>query len=190
MLRFDRPPRLLCLDVATNTGVCEGIVGEAPSFETVNFTKETVEHEEVFGKATAWAAMRIKLWKPDVVYIEAPVAQTMFGNTNADSGLRLIGLWAVIAGIARARGIPCKRANIAAIRQLTFGNSRLKSEIAKKQGKHLCEQLGWKAKTYDESDAAMVFLWAAYQVYPQGATRIEPIFLAGESDGIRGEGRP
>src|ERR1017187_8313677 len=106
------------LDLTTQCGIAEGIPGAKPRLYTARFAREFDESEDVFGRATLWIAERLAVSAPQAVYIEAALgAGAAWGHTNAKTSERLIGLWAAIAGVVRARGIPCHRANVKTIRK-------------------------------------------------------------------------
>jgi len=153
---------LIFLDVAQQTGVAEGVPGGKPRLYTIRFAREFDESEDVFGRATLWIAERLAVSVPQAVYIEAALgAGAAWGHTNAKTSERLIGLWAAIAGVVRARGIPCRRANVKTIRKFFVGQGNLPSDKAKREVMRICRCLGWEPANFDEADAAAGWLYAA-----------------------------
>ena len=151
-----------CFDVASVTGAAEGVPGAKPRLYTKRFSREFDEPEDVFGRATLWIAERLAVSTPKTVYIEAPLgAGVGWGHTNAATTNLLIGLWATISGVVRARGIPCHRANVRTVRAHFLGQGNLPGDRAKRECMRVCRSLGWEPNNYDEADAAAMWSWAA-----------------------------
>lgn len=168
-------PRIMALDLATTTGIAVGSVGEKPRFSTMRFAKEGDEHEDVFERALRWFAEYVQVDKPDAIYVEAPLnLGAAMGQTNANTVLRLNGLWAVIAAAAKVKRIKYRRARVQEIRKNFLGSGNLKGDEAKKRAFAMCGLLGWEPKNKDEGDSGALWHWAACIEAPSLAPMITP----------------
>ena len=168
-------PRILALDLATKTGVAVGCAGENPMFSTVTFANDGDDHEDVFERALRWFAEYVQVDKPDAIYLEAPLnLGAAMGHTNADTILRLNGLWAVISAAAKTKRIKYRRARVQEIRKNFLGSGNLKGDEAKKRAFAMCGLLGWEPKNLDEADAGALHFWASCMEAPSSAPMITP----------------
>ena len=178
-------PRVLALDLASQTGVCWGAVGETPRFMTVRFTREGEAASidgcwEASARVIQWAADFTKVEQIDHVVIEAPIPEQALGHsTNAWSTMLKMFIIGTMGGALKCRGIPVTDANIGAVRVhvLGRGNGRLKKELAKPAVMRVCRALGWTPKNNDESDAGALFLFQSSRLAPRLAHRCDPISL-------------
>jgi hypothetical protein len=167
----DNPMLIIAFDAATRCGVAEGIAGGTPSLQTVNFGGRTFdEPEDVFARASTFVNRRLDLAPtPDVVAIEVPVPKY--------DSLVVLGLYAIICGAARQRGIPIKRAAVATWRAYALGTSKLQRPAAKARALATARALGWKPIDDNAAEAGLIWLWACSVVAPRQAQRPEPLFL-------------
>lgn len=166
MLDRAAAPYILALDVATSTGTCEGFAGAIPRFSTLRFASDGDEHEDAFARSLRWIAERLAqpvaiIPRPDVVYIEAPLRLgAAWGKTNADTILRLNGLWAVLSAAVKTKGIKYRRATVQDCRLAFIGHGNLKGPEAKRRAFAMCKALGWNPKDRDQSDAGCLWFYA------------------------------
>ena len=154
---------IIALDIASTMGIAEGVPGGKPRLYTVKLNRDADSPEDCFGRATLWIAERLTVSVPTAVWIEAPLAPgSHWGRTNSETTLLLIGLWAAIAGVVRARGVPCRRATVASVRRhfLGEGNGHMPGPEAKRAAFKRAVLLGWAPKNHDESDAAALWDYA------------------------------
>lgn len=177
MRPYDGGP-IWAIDPATKTGLAEGVPGETPALSVHNFRHDKSEgSDEVFERATFFLADRLRLARPGLIAIEAPVPpRQVEGFTNFDTTLISIGLQGIFIGIARCKGIPILHAHIASWRKLFLGSGRISGPDAKRRAMALCKQLGWIAPDDNAADAAGIWSFACAQVAPALAPRIEPLF--------------
>lgn len=180
-------PNILALDIASTTGVCEGRVGFAPRFYTMQFARRGDEHEDAFERALRWIAERLRVDKPDAIFVEAPINPAAFMgrvdpetgrlglSTNPDTTIRLMGLWAVLAAAAKVKGVRYRRVNVNSARKAFIGAGNLKGAEAKRRCFEMCKTIGWAPENRDESDAGCVFYWGACQIAPNLAPVITPM---------------
>ena len=158
-------PFILSLDVATLTGVAEGRAGEVPRFYSLDFSGRDHTHADTFAKALRWIAERLKVGGVDLIAIEAPLRLgAASGQTNADTVLRLYGLYAVFAAAAVVRGIRLKDVNVQDARGSFLGNRTVPRDTAKARAMAMCRAIGWSPNTPDEADAGCVHFFAMSKV--------------------------
>jgi hypothetical protein len=172
-------PYIIAIDPATNTGICEGIVGSKPTLHAQRFRFGDDQDEDLYGAATKFFATFLKDRHPDAVAIETPIMAD-WGKTNHQTTAITRGLYAIFTGIVRCKGIKLIRADIGTWRKYFLGHGRLKGEDAKARCVRLCAQLGWHAPTHDAAEAAGIWMWACSKESPANVQRIEPLFARAE----------
>jgi len=164
---------ILALDPATRCGVALGRAGLWPELETVNWGgRDFDEPEDVFARASAWIARQLDgPRRPDVMAIEVPVPKY--------DSLVVLGLYAIMCGAARQRGISIKRAAVGTWRSYAFGpgGAKLPRQIAKVRAVRLAHELGWKPADDNAAEAGLIWLWCVSVMAPQIAQRHEPLFI-------------
>lgn len=169
---------ILALDVASTMGLCEGRPGETPCFDVIRLARPDDDPQDVFARAIKWAADRMYAAKPDRLYIEAPTQSlVMGGRTNARTILILYGLYATIAGVARAKGVMVREGKVQTIRKHFIGHGNLKGPEAKRKVAETCRMLGWAPPNNDAADAGALWHWACSQVAPKLVPAVDPISL-------------
>lgn len=172
-------PVILALDPATKTGCAIGELGGIPKLTSIAMSDGVGDkHEDVYGRAARWITNKIIAHRPVVMAIETP--PYMVGKSNHNTTLVLIGVYAVMTGIARANDVTVWPVSVATWRKHTLGTSKLGGRAEAKQAMiKLCRQLGWSAPDDNASDAAGIFIWAAAKFAPYGAIPVEPLFVGG-----------
>lgn len=170
-------PTIIALDPATHCGCAVGTVGGTPRLSSVTMRDSRDDPvEDVYGRAARWFGQVLDRHEPVLVAVEKPFYST--GNTNFSTTAMLQGLYAVLTGIARARGIVVWPVSVATWRKYTLGTSKLGSrEDAKRTMMKLCRQLRWSAPDDNAAEAAGVFIWASAKYSPAGVVRVEPLFV-------------
>ena len=134
-------PMIWALDVASKTGVCEGRAGEIPRMYSKRFARDDDEHEDVFARALQWILDRTNVDVPDYIYIEAPLSiGAASGQTNANTLLRLNGLWATLAAAVKVKGVAYRRARVGEIRKVFIGSGVYKGPEAKDRCFETCKR--------------------------------------------------
>jgi hypothetical protein len=169
---------ILALDVATHTGVCDGVAGCTPRLSTINWRHaKTDDVTAIYSRAVGWMATRLKDDPPALVVIERPVPPSAaWGNTNHQTTLITIGLFGVFCGIAACKGIEVLEAPISSWRKFALGSGKLKGSIAKQRAVELCQHLGWPAEDHNAAESAGIWLWACATRAPHLVHRPEPLF--------------
>jgi len=167
-------PKILALDAATNTGVAIGSAGDVPIFQTLRFagSDPDAEHEQSFAAALRWIAQLLQVNRPDFIYIEAPLSPGISGATNANTTLRLIGLWATLSAASIVKGVPYRKAKVGQVRKGFLGHGNLPGAEAKRRVQVVCELLGWDPRNNNEADAGALFHHACRIHAPE---RVPPI---------------
>lgn len=168
--------RIIALDPATNTGICDGEVGKTPVLSARRLREHKDEPiEDVFGRATFFLADLLRTRAPDAVAIEAPIWVTD-ERTNHHTLTLTRGLYAIFAGIVKAKGITLLTAEVATWRKYVLDHGRLPGDAAKRECLRVCARLGWHAPSHDAAEAAGIWLWACAKLDPRNARRHEPLF--------------
>ena len=168
-------PLVIGIDPATNTGICEGRVGETPTLSAQRFRVSSKDEiEDVFGRATFFFADFLRTRTPDLVAIETPV-WVSGGLTNADTVTLTRGLYGIISGIVKAKRLTIMRAPVPTWRKYFLGSGKLPGADAKRECQRVCGYLKWDAPTEDAAEAAGIWSWGCSQVDPKHAHRVEPL---------------
>jgi len=169
-------PLVVGIDPATNTGICEGRVGETPTLSAQRFRVSRKDKiEDIFGRATHHFADYFRTLTPDVVAVEHPVRITA-GYGNAATDALKFGLYGVITGIVKAKGYTLLTPEIATWRKFFLNHGRMAKLEAKQAAMQRCAWLKWDAPTIDAAEAAGIWSWGCSQIDPKHAHRIEPLF--------------
>jgi hypothetical protein len=153
---------LIFLDVANQTGIADGYIDGLPALSTAVFGQEGDDHDVAFGRAALWMNLRLDRSAPRAIWFEEPINTGARGvRTNPKTVRRLIGLWAVLTGVATARGVPCHSVAVSTVRAAVLGHGRLTSSIAEARAKIVMRSHGLSPKNDDEADAGCGWLWAA-----------------------------
>ena len=165
---------ICCLDVATVTGIAEWSPDmPVPRFYSVRFSSPGDEHTETFTRALRWIAERLALGDIRCVYLESPLRLgAAAGQTNADTVLRLNGLWAVISATVKYARVKYRDVNVQEARKVFLGNGQLRGSDAKPRALAMAESIGWRPNTLDEADAAAVLYFALTRECPNHAPMI------------------
>ena len=168
-------PVIWALDVASETGIAEARVGELPRFYTQRFAHDGDEHEDVFGRALLWLIERLQVDRPDAIYVEAPLSPGTYGQTNATTTVRLIGLWATLAAAVKVKKVRYCRAKVQTVRSAFLGQGNLEGKEAKRRAGEMCRLLGWAPNNHNEADAGAILWWASTKEAPHLAPIITPL---------------
>ena len=152
-------PVILALDLATRFGWCVGELDSGgPDFGAERFAPEGASSSAVFAGAFKWTAETIQARNVNRVVIEAPLDPRHLGpKTTRDTGLRLIGLPAVVEAACYLCGIR----SIHEIRADAVRFKLLGKRVKKAEAKGLVID-GVQARGFDCSDpdaADALALW-------------------------------
>jgi len=177
---------LIALDLATNTGVAHGDVGQPPCCLTKRFQGE--DEGSIFAHALRWIDELIDEHKPDAVYVEAPMMLgAARGQTNARTIRRLNGLYAIVVAAVRDARIPCSAPSVGDIRQTFIGSRVIPGPEAKRRAKEMCSLLGWEVADRDQADAAALYYYAGCELAPNLMVPITPMMWSKVATTVAGE---
>lgn len=164
------------VDQNTKSGIACGIPGGVPHLETVKFRRHPDEdHADIYARAVHWFADRLRHNAPELIVVERVVPPSAQGGfTNHDTTMLTIGLFAIVCGIVKCKGIPLVTVAPQTWRKSFLGSGKLKRTEAKKAARDVCARMGWSAQTDDEADAAGIWFWACMQHAPYGVTTLHP----------------
>jgi len=175
---------ILALDLATNTGWCEGIPGEKPTFGSVRLAYSGGTNPEAYETLFKFMSDRFALTRYQMVIFEAPQSPShMAGHSNAKTFRRLYGLVEMAEWVAHMHGYfggRVREANVHDVRKNLLGARPPKGE-AKKAVVGRLRGLGFDVKDDDAADAVAVWLYASALVDRKLAHATDPLF-AGRSD--------
>lgn len=184
-------PIVLGLDVASyKTGVAHGTVGEKPFALTWTLGDADSTRRERLAKLVRYLSDLLKVVKPDLVAIEAPLNLQAAAKRREDTALALIGGAIVAETICHMRGVRrVEMCNVLKVRahftgQRTYSDSydpvakkKITSrENAKSATRNMCAMRGWSVSNDDEADAAALFSYGSTMLDRRLAALATPLF--------------
>jgi len=184
-------PFILALDISkSNTGICEGRVGEVPKFYSIKGKDDDVT--TAVARLFDWLTERTDAERtdeepPDVIYYEAPISAAAFMGrydpeagkvqmtSNPDTTVAIAKMTGIVELIAYKRKIEFVPVHVQTARKSFLGAGNLKGPEAKRRAFDLCKLIHWSPNNRDESDAACVWYFAATKVAPRLAQIVTPM---------------
>ena len=165
---------ILALDLATDTGICRGVVGGRPIFETISFAG----NGGVFACALVWISDYVrKSPSPDLIAIEDTLPTTFTkGRTNKQTNDRLIGLAAIVQAVAQQNKIELYKHSVSMIRRHFIGTNDFPRKQAKLYTIAKCKELGWAVEDDNQADAAALWQYQCSLIDPIQGLRVSPLF--------------
>ena len=146
-------PRILALDLGSQSGWCCGVVGDpTPRISSVRLGRQGYENGAIAASLCDWLADMITTHDPSLVLYEAPLPRGQHGGIQA--GRILLGLAMVTELVCYRREVRCREANVNTVRAQVLG----KGNASKDEVMLWCRGQGWQPDDTDASDAAA--LWA------------------------------
>jgi len=172
---MNKNPKILALDIASNTGWAFGEVGQViPLSGSERICKKDASIPAKVGKAMQFIAKMIQEYDPDIIFVEKRISSSAhMANRTSATNDTLAALDHGIQGMAwnmkkdgRFRKI--EEIAVASVRSHFIKAGRLKSDIAKKRVFDRCVQLGWiqlydEDQSFDRSDALAIWSYAESQ---------------------------
>ena len=157
------PKSILCLDMATTTGLCNWQLGSQPVLSFSDLS--SVKH--IRGKAMSWHQERIRKNieenNVDLVVMEAPLLITRGPRTdNIEKLLWLIGLVVTTERLCYELDVLVSICNVQSWRKYIFGNGHINGELAKECSMLLSHSAGLEPKCHDEAEAFMIMNYVAH----------------------------
>ncbi len=94
---------ILCLDLATTMGWCEGLPGEKPASGTIRLAPEGSKPAAIGGGLLDWLATRLTTFRYRMIVYEAPMDPRHM-KTNINTARLLLGLPMVVEAVAYQTG--------------------------------------------------------------------------------------
>lgn len=182
---------LLALDLGSrSTGWCEGAPGTRPRMGSQRMAPEGSSPGEHWNALFRWLWDRLALGDIREVWIEAPVDPANFRTPRRpETGLILIGLYAVATQVCRLRKTPSHSANVIEVRRAfigghgflyggkpVVGRGNLPGKMAKFCVMDRLRQLGLDPPNEDAGDAAALWHFGCAKRDPAAAARQTPLF--------------
>lgn len=171
---------ILFLDLATQTGWCEGVPGQRPTSGTIRLAGSGGPNAEAYNTLYQFLDDRLRLTRYQMIAIEAPQSPShMAGRTNANTLRRLIGLCEVVEWVAYRHGYFGKRmveARVDDVRRYLFAGSRPAKGEAKIAVVSRIKALGYQPADDNEADAIAGWLYASGIVGSKLAKMTTPLF--------------
>jgi len=169
---------ILAIDIASEFGWAEGPIGGQPLSGTARFAPKGASRAAVFAAAIQWAADRLAVSRPKAIWMEVPSLHSIAkGKSSTDVMRMLLGLPAIIEGVAHRRGVYTVRTCSAAdVRHYFIGQRSLKGEVAKPLVQQRCDALGWPYPDHNAADALALWAYACEQELPGSMPALLPLW--------------
>lgn len=173
------------MDLARNSGFCEGPVGGVPNFGSIRLAPDGSDTPAVFSGLLKFLATRFQAFRPNIFVYEAPRDPRHMGARTSAAALRtLIGLPAVAEATAYTSGIwDIREAEASSIRSFLLpptpkGEKRGKKDRGqlKREVFDYVQALGYDVKNTDEADAVAGWLYACSILDQRVGVRATPLF--------------
>lgn len=173
---------ILCLDLATQMGFCEGEPGEKPTSGTVRLAPKGSSSAAVYGGLVDWLATRLTTFKYRMVVFEAPIDPRWQKQPRSAATARLLlGLCGITEGICYQTGhFRVMEANVQDVRFHVLG-VKPPSGQGKPMVMDRLRVLGHQFKDDNEADAIAVWLYATALADSRIAQMTHPMFAAGRT---------
>lgn len=155
---------ILCLDLATQMGWCEGAPGQQPASGSIRLARTGASDAEVFGGLLAWIGNALTARRFAHVVFEAPVGPGLAGKTNFKTMRRLNGLCALVEGVCHQTGHPVAQASAMSVRKTVLGIGR--PEDPKAAVIAAVRERGFDPADDNEADAICLWLHACAVLSP------------------------
>jgi Holliday junction resolvasome RuvABC endonuclease subunit len=160
-------PRLLALDLSTNTGWALLERGEPPRFGTVKLPPAIGDDQGGrFKHLIEWLDGMQSLTGFDSLAYERPILPRKSGDlaTTMETLTLLWGLCTIVQLYAHQNGLPCKPCPVEQAKITLTGSKHAKKEDMVRAA---MGTMNWKVSNDHEADAGAVGLWAFEQLWPK-----------------------
>lgn len=171
---------ILCLDLATQTGWCEGVPGQRPTSGTMRLAPPGARNAECYDSLNQFLDDRLRLTRYRMIVFEAPLPPPHAkGNTNIHTTRRLMGLCEVTEWIAHRHnyfGNSCKEARVDDVRRYVLAGQRPEKGEGKKVVMQRLKAMGYSFTDDNEADAIALWLYASGLTGSKLALMTTPLF--------------
>lgn len=166
---------ILCLDLATQMGWCEGAPGEKPTSGTVRLAPVGSSPAAIFGGLVDWLAQRLTTFRYRMIVYEAPMDPRHM-KTNINTARMLLGMPAIVEGLAYQTGHHrLMEASVHDVRQHLLGGRPPKGD-AKRVVMDRLRVLGYAPRDDNEGDALALWLYSTALASSRIAQMTTPMF--------------
>ena len=167
---------ILCLDLATQMGWCEGIPGQKPTSGTVRLAPPGSPSQAVLGGLVGWLGARLTAFRYRMVVFEAPLDPRWQKAPRSEATARmLIGLCGITEGIAHQTNHRIKEANVGDVRKHLLGVRPQKGE-GKPMVMRQLKTLGYAYRDDNEADAIALWLYSTALAESRIVQMTSPLF--------------
>lgn len=166
---------ILFLDLARQTGWCEGAPGEAPQSGSHRLAPADASPAAVYAGLIDFLGQRLTTFRYRVVAFEAPLDVRHMQKTNINTARMLLGIAAIAEGVAYSTGHHrLFEAAVHDVRRHLLG-FRPKGGEAKRAVIDRLKMLGFNPVDDNEADAIAGWLYACAIIDPQKAKMTLPL---------------
>lgn len=157
---------ILAMDLGRRTGWAIGSPGEPVRSGAVDLKRDGEPREVVFSNMIAWLSERIRTELPAMIVKEAPLNLQAFAKMQSaeDTVVMTFGLHALVEGLAKRFGVPCRQIHDATVRKHFLGVGRMGTRKATKaavvQRCRVLKLVPMDCADEDRCDAIAVHDWA------------------------------
>ena len=167
---------VMFLDLARQTGWCEGRPGERPISGTHKLAPEGSESPAIMGGMIQFLGQRLMAFKPKTLVYEAPFDPRHMKKININTIRILWGLPGVVEGVAYRCGVyDVREANVNDIRRFLIGRTPKRDEAKQAVIDHL-RALGHDPKDDNEADAIAGWYYACSIIDRRTGARSTQLF--------------
>lgn len=157
-------PKILALDLATNTGYALGAPGARPSSGVHRIGRPHDTLGAFADDFERWLGTVIERLRPSVIYYEAPIMAA--GVTTPETAIKLQGLAYHVNLLAYRARVRCRPAHMQTVRVHFCGKGRAERKTIKGLIEDACRRRGWKPGDDNEADALALWDWACFREAP------------------------
>ena len=167
---------ILCLDLATQMGWCEGEPGGKATSGTHRLAPQGAHPAAISGGLIEWLGQRLTTFRYRMIAYEAPMDPRHM-KTNINTARLLLGLCAIVEGVAyqTGHGQRLREVNVHDVRKHLLGGRPPKGE-AKTQVTRMVTALGHKPADDNEADAIAIWHYASAIADSRIAQMTTPLF--------------
>lgn len=172
-----RRPRVLALDLATETGWALGRPGDdEPLSGTIRFAKKGASHNAISGKAIEWLIDFTTEHGIDEAVIEEEVHKPQHKSSTSSNAVTHGLIWNA-RGVLWLRGIyKIEMAPVNSVRKFFLGDGNLPREEAKHRTVQRCRALCWNPADDNAADALAIWAWRCAMIDPTVGAGMSPLF--------------
>jgi crossover junction endodeoxyribonuclease RuvC len=178
-MNTDRP-RVLALDLATETGWALGKPGDNyPRSGTTRFAAKGASHGAIGNGAAQWFDAFTAQHEFDQAVIEQEVRKPQYKSSHDSNDITRGLIWQFRVMLFARRIYEPHRLTFApvnTVRKFFLGDGHIPSAQAKHRTVQRCEALGWAPADDNAADALAIWAWRCSIIDPTFGTTLSPLF--------------